>query len=180
MKNSPVKKRATEMFFSRPSVAFPTHKKKVIELEGRDSLTMPHAQLVSSAAARRLRASTASTSERSSTSIAASASLLPRPPRSRRLDAAAATSTAATTLLCRHHRRRRLFLSGSPPLPVPPVQRGPLPPRAVKKTFASFDDMIEEVREKTGAGKRRKSDATKINWPARRRQRTTTSFSLSQ
>jgi len=43
-----------------------------------------------------------------------------------------------------------------------------LPPRAVKKTFTSFDDMIKEVREKRGRGeKERREEKSKIDWPGR-------------
>ena len=123
------------------------------------SWPMPHAQLASpcaAAAARRLSAGTASTSGRSSSLAApasAALSLQQRRRRNDRSNAAAATSTT-TTALCRHQPHRRgILLSGSPPLAPPlPAQRGPEPPRAVKKTFTSFDDMIKEVRREAEGG----------------------------
>ena len=93
---------------------------------------MPHALLVSpctAATARRLSAITASTLGRSSQAAPASASgLSPQRPRSERFDAAATSTNAA---ICRLHQPHRRLLP---------------PPRAVKKTYTSFDDMIKEVR----------------------------------
>ena len=128
---------------------------------------MPHAHLASScSAARRLSASTASTSGRSSLAAPASAGLLPRR-RTDRSDAATSTTT-----LCRHQPHRRLLLSGSPPLAPLPVQRGPEPPRAVKKTFTSFDDMIKEVRRRR-SGSELEARILKVDWPATRKKTTT-------
>jgi len=121
----------------------------------------------SSAAAAARQASVASTSGRSLSVAAVASSLSGR--RSERLTNRLATSTRA---LCRHHHHHHhhpCLTSSSPLLPSPPAPaRGPSPPRAVKKTFTSFDDMIKEVREKRGRGeKERREEKSKIDWPGR-------------
>ena len=114
-------------FFLSPRPAQTT-----IETRKESLSTMPHALLVSpcaAATARRLSAITASTLGRSSQAAPASAfGLSPQRPRSERFDAAATSTNAA---ICRLHQPHRRLLP---------------PPRAVKKTYTSFDDMIKEVR----------------------------------